>query len=101
MITAFNKRLTLLNLEYPAGRGEPKIASQATVWANVSEPGTVTKMQAHAVGVDVSYVAVMWRNEFKGFTHAEYGGVRYKIASTGAAENSLHIKLTLERNRLA
>lgn len=97
MINAFNKRLTLLTLEYPAGRGEPQITDSATVWAYVSEVGTVTKMQALAVGIDISYTAVMHRNEFKGYTHAEYNGVRYKIVSTGAAENSLHIKLSLER----
>lgn len=97
MINAFNKRLTLLTLEYPAGRGEPQITSSATVWAYVSEAGTVTKMQALAVGIDISYTAVMWRGEYKGYTHAEYGGVRYKIVSTGAAENDLHIKLSLER----
>ena len=39
----------------------------------------------------------MWRREFRDFTHAEYGGVRYRIAQTGSAANSLHIKLTLER----
>ncbi len=29
----FNKKLTLLTLEYPTGRGEPKATDSAEVWA--------------------------------------------------------------------
>lgn len=93
----FNKRLTLLTLKSSAGRREPEVAESSVVWADVSEPGTVTKFQGLAAGVDISLTAVMWRREYKDYTHAEYGDVRYKIASTGAAENSLHLKLSLER----
>ena len=46
----FNKRITLLTLEYPAGRGEPEITDSAEVWADVSEPGMVTKLQGLAAG---------------------------------------------------
>ena len=93
----FNKRLTLLTLEQPTGRGEPRETARAAVWADVSEVGTVTKFEAMAVGVDLSLTAVMRRAEYKGYTHAEYGGVRYRIAAAGAAANDLHIKLSLER----
>lgn len=93
----FNRRLTLLTLVYPPGRAAPEVTDQATVWADVSEPGTVTKFQGLAAGVDVSLTAVMWRREFRNFTHAEYQGVRYRIISTGAAANPLHIKLSLGR----
>ena len=93
----FNKKLTLLTLEYPPGRGEPKVTDSAEVWADVSEPGTVTKFQGLAAGYDIALTAVMWRREYRGFTHAEYQGVRYKISATGAAANPLHIKLSLTR----
>lgn len=93
----FNKRLTLLTLRYPTGRGEPDITDRAEVWADVSDVGTVTKLEAMAAGINAELTAVMWRREFRDFTHAEYGGVRYRIVQTGSAANTLHIKLTLER----
>ena len=93
----FNKRLTLLTLRYPPGRGEPDITDSAEVWADVSDVGTVTKLEAMAAGINAELTAVMWRREFRDFTHAEYGGVRYRIVQTGSAANTLHIKLTLER----
>lgn len=93
----FNKRLTLLTLRPSMGRAEPLETARAVVWANVSDVGTVTKLEAMAVGLNLSLTAVMWRREFKGYTHAEYGGVRYRIAASGNAANELHIKLSLER----
>ena len=93
----FNKRLTLLTLKYPVGRGEPEVTARAEVWADVSDVGTVTKLEAMAAGINAELTAVMWRREFRDFTHAEYGGVRYRIVQTGSAANTLHIKLTLER----
>lgn len=93
----FNKRLTLLTLGQPTGRGEPRETARAVVWADVSEVGTVTKFEAMAVGVNLSLTAVMWRREYGNYTHAEYGGVRYRISQTGACANPLHIKLSLER----
>ena len=93
----FNKRLTLLTLEYPTGCGEPKATDSSEVLADVSEPGTVTKFQGLAAGYDISLTAVMWRREYKNYTHAEYQGVRYKISATGATANQLHIKLLLTR----
>lgn len=93
----FNKRLTLLTLRYPTGHGEPDITDSAEVWADVSDVGTVTKLEAMAAGINAELTAVMWRREFRDFTHAEYGGVRYRIVQTGSAANTLHIKLTLER----
>ena len=50
-----------------------------------------------AAGINAELTAVMWRREYRGFTHAEYGGVRYRIVQTGSAANTLQIKLTLER----
>ena len=94
---SFNKSLRLLTLKAATGRKEPEIVDSATVWADVSDVGTVTKFEAMAVGINAELTAVMWRSEFHGYTHAEYGGVRYRIAQTGSAENRLHIKLTLER----
>ncbi len=92
----FNKKLTLLTLRSPP-RGEPEETARADVWADVSEPGTVTKYEAMAAGMNISLAAVMWRREYAGYTHAEYNGVRYRIAQTGAAANDLHIRLSLER----
>lgn len=95
-MNAFNKRITLLELA-PASRGEPQEKARAVVWADVSDVGAVTKFTALSAGQSLSLTAVMWRREFCGFTHAEYGGRRYKIVQTGSAANPLHIKLFLER----
>lgn len=94
---AFNRRVTLLTLEPQSGLKEPLKTARATVWADVSEVGVTTKFAALQAGQSVSLSVVMWRREFRGFTHCEVDGVRYKIAETGAAKNDLHIKLLLER----
>lgn len=97
MTNAFNKKIRLLTLEPAPGLSEPEITDSAEVWADVSDIGTVTKLEAMAAGINAELTAVMWRREFRDFTHAEYGGVRYRIVQTGSAANTLHIKLTLER----
>lgn len=93
----FDRRITLLALT-PGSRAEkPLETARAIVWADVSEPGVTVKFAALQAGQDVQFSVVMWRREFKGFTHCEIDGVRYKIVHTGAAKNDLHIKLLLER----
>ncbi len=95
--TAFNKRIVLLALKPSEGRGEPAEIARATVWADISDIGVTTKLTALSAGEEVSFSMIMWRAEYNGYTHAEYGGVRYKIIETGAAANPLHIKLLLKR----
>lgn len=97
---AFNRKITLLELAPQTGISEPRELVRATVWADVSEVGVTTKFAALQSGQTVSLAVVMYRREFKGFTHCEIGGVRYKIIETGAARNELHIKLLLERDNL-
>ena len=97
MRKAFNKRLTLLRIKPATGRHEPVTEESVTVWADVSEPGVTTKMTALSVGQEISYTAILWRTEYKGYTHADYGGKRYKITDTGATDNPLHIRLILGR----
>ena len=100
-MSAFNKKIRLLALEPAPGVSEPKIIDSAAMATNatmtISDVGTVTKLEAMAAGINAELTAVMWRREFRDFTHAEYGGVRYRIVQTGSAANTLHIKLTLER----
>ena len=94
---AFTDRLTLIKLKSSTGREEPVLVSSAAVWARVSDVGVTTKYAALTAGQNISLSAVMRRAEFADYTHAEYNGVRYKIVNTGAAANTLHIKLMLER----
>lgn len=116
---AFNRKITLLELTPQSGLKEPLETVRANVWADVSEVGATTKFAALQAGQSVSLSVVMWRREFyaraasvpplgnspsdivscefRGYTHCEIDGVRYKIAETGAARNELHIKLLLER----
>ncbi len=94
---SFNRKITLLSIRSPAGRGEPEITARATVWADVSDVGAVTKLTALSAGQELSLAVIMWRREYKDYSHAEYEGRRYKIAHTGSAKNELHIKLLLER----
>ena len=95
---AFNRRITLLELAPQTGFAEPLETARAEVWADVSEVGVTTKFAALQAGQTVTLAVVMYRREFKGYTHCEIGGVRYKIVETGAARNELHIKLLLERD---
>ena len=94
---SFGKRLTLLTLNAATGRQMPEVTDTATVWADISEPGVTTKLTALSAGQEISLTARMWRSEYMGYTHAEYGGRRYKIVETGSTENPLHIKLLLSR----
>ncbi len=93
----FNRKITLLTLVSAVGRGEPRETARATVWADVSDVGAVTKLTALTAGQELSLSVIMWRREFKNYTHAEYLGKRYKIAQTGSVGNELYIKLLLER----
>lgn len=94
---AFYHKITLLELKPQSRVENPLERARAVVWANVSEPGVTTKYAALQAGQSVQFSVVMWRSEFKNFTHCEIDGVRYKIVQTGAAKNALHIKLLLER----
>lgn len=95
---AFDKRLTLLRLELIAGhRSNYAEKDRAVVWASVSEPSVTARMNALSVGEEISYSAVMWRGEFRDFTHAELDGVRYRITQTGGTDNPLKIRLLLAR----
>ncbi len=97
---AFNRKITLLTLAPRSGFSEPAETARAVVWADVSEPGVTTKFAAMQSGQDVQFSILMWRREFKNFTHCEIDGGRYKIVETGAARKDLHIKLLLERDNL-
>ena len=79
MTNAFNKKIRLLALEPAPGLSEPEIIDSAEVWADVSDVGTVTKLEAMAAGINAELTAVMWRREFRDFTHAEYGGVHLYV----------------------
>lgn len=93
----FNRKIILLELKPQSRVEKPLEMARAVVWADVSEPGVTTKFAALQAGQDVQFSVVMWRIEFKDFTHCEIDGVRYKIVKTGAAKSPLHIKLLLER----
>lgn len=93
----FNKKITLLKLAPQSRTEKPLETARAVVWADVSEPGVTVKFAAMQAGQDVQFSVVMWRAEFKNYTHCEIDGVRFKIVETGAAKNALHIKLLLER----
>lgn len=94
---AFNRKIVLLELKPQSRAEKPLEMARAVVWADVSEPGVTTKYAALQAGQSVQYSVIMFRSEFKNYTHCEMDGVRYKIAQTGAAKNALHIKLLLER----
>lgn len=96
----FNRKITLLALEPRSGFAEPAETARAAVWADVSDVGATTKLSALQAGQTVTLAVIMWRKEFRDYTHCEVDGVRYKIAQTGAARNNLHIKLLLERDNL-
>ena len=93
----FDRKITLQVHKQGYGTAGTQVVSSERVWANVSDMGVTTKYAAEAAGKQAELQAVMWRNEFKDYTHAVIDNVLYKIVSTGRAENDLHIKLILSR----
>lgn len=93
----FDKKITLQIRSQGYGTAGTQVTDTGTVWASVTDMGVTTKYAAEAAGKRAELQAVMWRSEFKGYTHAVISGTVYKISSTGRAENDLHIKLILAR----
>ena len=93
----FDKKLTLLKITTQKGSGAQTVTATRTIWANVRDIGVTTKYTAVAAGKNAELQAICHRDEAKGYTHAEYLGARYKIESTGAADNDRHIKLILAK----
>ncbi len=93
---AKNKKIDMLVVS-SSPRGEPVEQARVRVWADVFDAGAVTKFTAMQAGQIVSLCAVIYRAEFRGYTHCEVDGIRYKIIEHGAAESPLDIKLILER----
>lgn len=94
---AFKSRLRLFTIFSGNGSEPPIEQGNERVWADVTDIGVTTKYAAESAGFSAELQAVMYRREYKGQTHAEYNGTKYKISSTGRAENDLHIKLILTR----
>ena len=95
----FNKKIKLLRLERQNGSNGYVEKSSKSVWANVRDIGVTTKYTAAAAGREAELQVICHRSEAEAdsFTHAEYGGKRYRIESRGAADNSRHIKLILAK----
>ena len=91
----FNKRITLLKLVTKNGGKGFEITAQRTVWAEVRDIGVTTKYTAAAAGREATLQTICHRKEYEAesYTHAEYSGKRYRIESTGAADNERHIRL--------
>ncbi len=93
----FNKKLRLVKLERQNGSGGFTEVSSRTIWANVRDIGVTTKYTAAAANREAQLQAICHRKEAEGYTHADYEGYRYRIESTGAADNDRHIKLILAK----
>lgn len=93
----FNRKIRLLRLTRKNGGGGFEETASRAVWANVRDLGVTVKYSAASAGREVQLQAICHRSEAKGYTHAEIGGIRYRIESTGAADNERHIKLILAK----
>ena len=93
----FNKRIRLLKLVRQNGSGGYAETASRTIWANVRDIGVTTKFTAAAANKEAQLQVICHRAEAEGYTHAEYEGHRYRIESTGAADNERHIKLILAK----
>ena len=93
----FNRKIRLLKLERQNGSGGYEVVASKYIWANVRDIGVTIKYSAVAAGHEAELQVICHRNDAKGFTHAEYDGCRYRIESTGAAENLRHVKLILAK----
>lgn len=95
---AFNKKITLLRLEVAPGYNTSATEKARTVvWAKVYEPGVTTKMTALSTEEEIAQGVIMWRREYKDYTHAVIDGITYRIVQTGGTDNPLKIKLLLTR----
>ena len=95
----FKDRLTLVRLERQNGKGGYIETATRQIWAKVSDLGVTTKLSASAAGRSAELQAYCHRKEAEGFTHADYKGQRYRIDSTGAADNGRHVRLILTRGQ--
>lgn len=95
----FKDRIKLLKLKRGTGSSGYSVECSRVIWAKVSDVGITTKLSAEAAGKSAELQAYCHRKEAEGFTHAEYKGVRYRIDSTGAADNERHIRMILTKER--
>ena len=95
----FNKRLALLFVEPANGSGEDTVTKQRNIWANVRDIGVTVKYTAASAGRTAELQAICHRSDYEAddYTHADFCGHRYRIESTGAADNDRHIKLILAK----
>lgn len=94
---AFKSRIRLFTVINGKGSEPSEEQGNKIVWADVNDIGVTTKYSAEAAGYSAELQVLMYRREYSGQTHAEYNGIKYKISSSGRAENDLHIKLILSR----
>ena len=94
----FNKKIKLQTLKKKTGSaGGYDIIASADAWCEFTDIGSTIIFQALSAGITVTKQAIMWRKEFKSYTHAIIDGVQYKIEQTARADSDLHIKLVLSR----
>ena len=67
------------------------------VWADIYLAGIRTQVSMLSVNKSVEFLAEVWKRSYKGESHAEYKGVRYKIESVLPAQSDLKVKLVLRR----
>lgn len=91
-----HKKISLIT--YKQGNGSQGLIPQSrrTVWGTVGDVGVTTKLTALTAGKAADLQLTVLRSEYSGETHAEVNGKIYRIASTGASDNPLKIKLILE-----
>ena len=97
--TAFNKKLTLVRVVTGYGHGGDTDLVTKTVKAHVTVPTVSTSARLEAVGRRVDLFATVRRDLYKAnhYTHAEYEGVRYRIAADNAAEKEMFVRLSLSK----
>ena len=92
-----SKPLFLINSSPGPGISMSQDTPKRKVWANVYLAGIRTQTSMLAVNKSVEYLAEVWERSYKGESHAEYNGIKYKIESVLPAESPLMVKLALRR----
>lgn len=97
--TVFNKKLTLVRVVTGYGHGGDTDLVTKTVMAHVTAPTVSTSARLEAFGRRVDLFATVRRDLYKAnhYTHAEYEGVRYRIAADNAAEKEMFVRLSLSK----
>jgi hypothetical protein len=98
MIT-FNKIIKLIKVKEGYGHTKSTDEKTVSVCGAVNMPSLSLRAKVEDTGRQIDLSVQIWQRDFEkgSFTHAEYGGIRYRIDSVTTGASDLLVKLSLVR----